>query len=305
MLARAEILPPTTETIRVPAALARGILASGLTAPAMRAFVVLLGHADPSGKIDIIKPKLAEQAGVRLDNAHRFLEPLRESMIDINADCIDGEGHWFDDLTYEPGRRSATAGVIRGQISGAALAVLSHPDLGGEIPLLVAELRRLGTVPGILMYLHARALIGKSPKSNALTLRFDEAALGVLLGEYRRSAVSKTKLANGETSTTVSISRIAATLLSPGVDDLASAVDDFAVGMREGRLARSNRWKHVDVELQRLAPKKSLREMLRADRKKEDYLNDRRAERQLLKGKQSAQLGVNESDVGSTTTGEK
>jgi hypothetical protein len=45
--------------------------------------------------------------------------------------------------------------------------------------------------------------------------------------------------------------------------------------------------------------------MLRADRKKEDYLNDRRAERQLLKGKQSAQLGVNESDVGSTTTGEK
>lgn len=134
-------------------------------------------------------------------------------------------------------------------------------------------------------------------------MRFDELGLQSLLGDYRRGAASKTKPVNGDVSTTVSISRIAATLLQPGIADVAQAINGFMIGMIEGRLASSKRWKHIDIELQRLAPRKTLADIVRSDNQRKDYQAARKKERSV-KSEQSVQHDSNTSMVEPTSLGD-
>lgn len=97
---RTDHLPATNRVLDVSAALAQGVLPTGLTAPAFRAFLVLLASADGSGQIDILKPELERLSGNRMDNAHRFLDRLRDALID--AQGVE-PAPWFSNLDYTPG----------------------------------------------------------------------------------------------------------------------------------------------------------------------------------------------------------
>lgn len=295
-------------TLRIPRALAHGLLASGLTAPGLRAFIVMMSTMSSSGSIDILKPSLERNSGTRIDNAHRFLDALRNSRIDIPVgdDPSVGEA-WFDLIDYTPGAQKQSAGVIRGQLSSAAMAALSHPERGGMIDLSAAELGRLSTVPGILLYLRLRSEWGQHPSALEITSRFTvEDAYG-LMGEYCRAARSVTKNADGETSETLSISRVTATLLKPAVADVARAMDDMAIGLHVAKpkdAGRGKRWRHVDIVSGRLVQRPSLRELAVTTRAAEEYSEMMRRRRRSLKSDKSAQQTNNEFGVASSATGE-
>ncbi len=201
---RTDHLPATNLTLDVSAAFSEGVLPTGLTAPAFRAFVVLISSADGSGQIDILKPELERLSGNRIDNAHRFLDRLRDSMID----APDTEpAPWFSDLTYTPGVEKRLAGVINGELSPAARSLLASPRYQGLVSLQVDELRRLSTVLGIILYLRCQAILAGKPNAREIVQRWDDEELLEVFGQYAASARSVRKLKNGEASVTVSLAQ--------------------------------------------------------------------------------------------------
>lgn len=134
--------PATGAVLRIPAALEHGVLPTGLTAPALRAFIVLIGHAADDGAVDILKPMLVDWSGTRIDAMHRFLEPLRSTVIDVaERHNADGE-NWFSELSYIPGERTKYAGIVKGTVSTTARAVLAETGRHGTISIAIDELWR-------------------------------------------------------------------------------------------------------------------------------------------------------------------
>lgn len=261
MIIRSDARPATGLTLQVPRALAHGVLPAGLTAPALRAFVIMLAHAGPDGTIDLLKPALVDQSGTRIDAASRFLEPLRSTTIAIAmGNAADGE-HWFDEIRYRPGERTKFAGVIAAQLSPAARTIMAQPDLVGTIEIQVDEFRRLTTVPGVLLYLRLRDELARAPKAKAVTMRAVVEDLHGLFGVYCAAAASKRVNADGDLELTLGLSRVTATLLVPAVADLAKAMDTVGVDLIEGKAegaGRGVRWRHVDIVAERLAPRKTM-----------------------------------------------
>lgn len=303
--------PDTTRAdpkLRIPKALAYGLLASGLTAPGLRSFIIMMSTMSSSGSIDILKPSLERNSGTRIDNCHRFLDALRNSRIDIPVGDDPSVGElWFESIEYTPGVEKRLAGVIRGQLSSAAMAALAHPERGGTIELSAAELGRLSTVPGVLLYLRLRSEWGQHPSSLEITTRLTVEDVYGLMGDYCRAARSVTKKADGETSETLSISRVTATLLKPGVADVARAMNDMAIGIHAAKprdAGKGKRWRHVDIVSGRLIQRPNLRELAAATRATEEYSEMMRRRRRSLKSDQSVQQTNNESGVVSSATGE-
>jgi hypothetical protein len=275
MPVRTDHLPLTDRSLDVSAALAQGVLPTGLTAPAFRAFLVLLASADGSGQIDILKPELERLSGNRMDNAHRFLDRLRDALID--AQGVE-PAPWFNSLVYTPGVEKRLAGVIRGELSPAARALLASPRYQGQVQLQVDELRRLSTVPGVILYLRCQAILAAKPSAREIVQRWNDDELLEVFGQYAASARSVRKLGSGETSVTVSLSRMTAALLRPGADDLRAALDTFTAAVIEGKplgAGRGKAWSHVDLVLQRLSPRPKLMDLIAAQNERIRYLDER------------------------------
>lgn len=274
MLVRSDPRPPTGTVLRVPRALAHGVLPSGLTAPALRAFIVLLAHADAAGSIDMLKPLLVEHSGTRIDAASRFLEPLRATtMATAHGHALDGEP-WFDDVTYAPGERTKFAGVVKTTLSPAARTIMAQPDLIGSVEIQVDEFRRLNTVPGIILYLRLRDELAQAPKARSVTMRAVVEDLHGLFGIYCAAAASKRVNADGEVEMSLGLSRVTATLLRPAVADVARAIDGYAVDLIECKAegaGRGVRWRHVDIVAERLAPKRTMKDLGAAERERKAH----------------------------------
>src|SRR5690554_6379867 len=114
MTVRTDRYPPTTTTVLLTMALASGVLPTALPAPAFRAFVILVSLANDKGFADILKPELERLTSKRIDNANAFLEPLRETLIDMPGIDHEAVGElWFESVEYQPGEQKRLAGVVR------------------------------------------------------------------------------------------------------------------------------------------------------------------------------------------------
>jgi hypothetical protein len=248
------------DTISLPAALCDGLILEGLTAPSMRIALVLIAAATGGpGALDILKPVLEKQAGVRLDNAHRSLERIR--------DCTLSDGQRvFDEIVYHPGAQKRLAGIVRGLLSGPLLDAISDPRHGGRtVEIDLEELRGCGTVPGILLLLKLAS--PRQAAINEIRLRLVDRDCLDLFGGYLDRAGVDVVDADGTTSRSTSLSRIYADLITPAVRDLWSALDGYTIDAvpsvpvvkRRGRA-----WSHIDVVVTRLERRKSVRELMTA-----------------------------------------
>jgi hypothetical protein len=257
------------ETIKLPAALAHGLVPAGLTAPALRMALMLIAAAGArTGRIDILKPHLERGAAVRLDNAHRSLERLRECTI---VDAGGQPAHLFDELVYTPGEQKRLAGIITGSLSGTARAAIGQPQFAGRtIEISLDELRRLSTIPGILLL----ARLAADRPNGDIRLRMGEDECQRTFGDYLSRATIERQNADGQAFRWTALSRIFAELIEPGVKDLWSALDGHVVdavpGVPENR-GHGNAWSHIDITLKRLAPRKTLRELAAVVKADEEY----------------------------------
>src|SRR5690606_10105569 len=254
-------------SISGPFGLAQGIILAGLTAPAYRAAVVLISRANASGVFDITKPELERLAGLRLDATDRFLERLRVSQIA----CADDLVAPFDEIEYVPGIQNRLAGIIRGRLSSGLLMELHSPRWSGRrLDLDAAELSKLTTVPGILLWLR---LAAERQGAGDFRLRLKEEDAAAIFGPYvARAAISRRTKSDGEFQWTA-LSRIYEQLISPAVKDLWSALDGHVVDARPAALERGHgkAWSHVEITMQRLAPMPSLRELNMQEIDRQDY----------------------------------
>ena len=264
MTTRADHERPTGLDFRAFRGLAKGVLPSGLTAPMLRVFAIMLSHVGKDGTIDILKPHLEEQASVRIDAGHRYVEPLRTSLIDIPSDPELSGAPWFDSIEFVPGERKKLAGRFVAQLSPEAMAVMADLRWSGTVPVPISEFRRLSTGPGILLYLRCKLLIATNPKATEHTIRWAIEDVFAALGQYCQAAKTKKVLASGDVSESISLSRVTRVLLEPGVADIQKSVDDLLIGIDEVKPAGAGRgraWKRVDIVFGPRPKRASLKEL--------------------------------------------
>lgn len=246
-----------TRFLTLPAALAHGLVPASLTAPALRMALVLIGAASSAtGQISMVKPHLERDAGVRLDNAHRSLERLR------NATIVDARGEpalLFEDLTYLPGEQKRLAGIVSGRLSDETQeAIRSSGHAGRSITISIDELGRLSTIPGILLLLR---LAVDRPHGD-IRLRMDEDECARTFGDYLSRATIRRTNASGDQFRWTALSRIFAELVEPGVKDLWGALDGYVVDAIPGvPEKKGSPWSYIDITMAKLQPRKSLREL--------------------------------------------
>lgn len=200
-----------TSDIELPAALAHGLVPAGLTAPSLRMALVLLAAAsDGTGNISVMKPHLERDAAVRLDNAHRSLERLREaSIVDRNGE----PARLFERLVYSLGEQKRLAGIISGTVSVAAREAFAAGAMSGKaISIALPELRRLSTIPGILLLVHLAA----DRDGDDFRIRMDDDECVRTFGHYLSRATVERRNTDGETFRWTALSRIFAELVEPG-----------------------------------------------------------------------------------------
>lgn len=171
---------------------------------------------------------------------------------------------WFDSIDFVPGDRKRLAGKFVATLSSAARAVIADPRWSGTTTVSVSEFRRLGTVPGILLYLLFKRLIREQPNAHETTLRWGVEDVYGLCGQYCLAARSKKRLASGDESETLSLSRVTSVLLRPGIADIVRGVDDLLIGLVEVRAAAAGRgtaWRRIDIVFSPLGPRPTLRDL--------------------------------------------
>ena len=264
MSVRHEISYPTGQQMRAFRGICHGVLPSGLTAPMLRVFTVLLAHTDPAGNIDILKPSLEAMAGVRIDAGDRFVEPLRSTEIDVPSAPDSAGDLWFDSIEFVAGERKKLAGMFRAKLSPAALAIISDPKWSGGLPVNVGEFRRLSTIAGIILYLRCRMLIAEQPNARETTIRWRDTDVFAAFGQYCSAARSRKKLASGEIGESIGLSRLTRVLLEPGIADIQRNVDDLLIGIDVVKAAGAGRgtaWKHIDIVFGPRPKRSSLRDL--------------------------------------------
>jgi hypothetical protein len=248
---------PTNAVLSLPQGLAEGIILSDLSAPAMRATLVLIAAAKADGSINLLKPDLEMIAAVRIDNGHRFLDALTESCLDMPADQehVSYGDAVFKSLDYQPGEQKRFAGIIRGQLSDSFRGAVSEPRWQGRIEIDLDVLRRLTTVPGILMYLKIAGMLARNPSQSVHRMRLKINDAMALFCNYGGQAATKTRNAAGEFSLNISLGRIHRHLITPALIDLGNALEDFdvdaVVAMPENP-APGRAWSHIDIMVRRL-----------------------------------------------------
>lgn len=275
MARKFDVSAPQNGRLVLPKALAMDVLMSGLTAPGMRAALVLAGHAAADGRIDMLKPQLEKLSGTRIDNGHRFVDRLGEAVIDIPGSGDPEVGHdAFSDLLYTPGIEKRLAGVITGQLSGAFLSAISAARRSGQVVLDLDVLRHLDTVAGILIYLRVQLERARAPGHSVLKLRLKDADAFAWFGQYCRQASTGRTNAAGEVFRSVSLGRIHRALIDPGIRDLAAAVDDLDIDAIAGipeTAVRGKAWSHVDIMVRKLRRVATISELDAAGRQQTAY----------------------------------
>lgn len=257
------------ETMKLPLAVASGLVMSGLTAPAMRMALVLLGRASPMGAINVLKPDLERLAGVRLDNAERSLDRLRMSQFDAggHAEFV------FDGLGYTPGAYKRLAGVITGSLTTPFADAIANPVWAGKtVEVDLAELRQLTTVPGILLWL--RLAIERQAGTEQFRLRMKAEDLAPVFGPYlSRATINRRTAADGEFAWT-SLSRMFNSVIAPAIEDLHAVFADHVVDATPITRAGGGKgvpWVAVDIEMERIHRRKSLRELREMGAQREEH----------------------------------
>lgn len=259
----------TPKTAVLPIALASGVVMSGLTAPALRMALVLLSELSPTGGINMLKPRLERLAGVRLDNAERSLNRLRDARFERGDDAP----FVFDELTYTPGAMKRLAGVISGRLSPAFFESIADPSWGGKtIQVDLEELRQLSTVPGILLWL--RLAIERNARTDGFRLRMKAEDLALIFGPYlSRATISRKTAADGEFMWT-SLSRIHTAVVAPAITDMFGVFRDYDVDATPITRVGSGKgtpWLAIDIEMDRLVRRPSLKEMAKKSRDRDAY----------------------------------
>lgn len=255
--------------ISVPLAFGHGRIPAGLTAPAMRAALVLIARANPSGEFDIMKPELEALAGLRLDAADRFFDRLRGSQLACDGVALPA----FDSIEYVPGVQKRLAGIIRGRLSPEVLHEITLPRWSGQrLQVDAGELAKLTTVPGILLWLRL-GVERQSGRGQEFRLRLtDEDAAGIFGPYTGRAAIKRKTKSEGEFQWT-SLSRIYDQLIGPGIKDLWDAIEGAVVDARPvvPERGRGRAWSHVEITMSKLRPMPSLRELQAASNSALDY----------------------------------
>ncbi len=257
-----------SDPITLPVALATGLVLQGLTAPAMRLSLVLIASASSSGRIDVLKPQLERRAGVRLDNADRTLNRPRGATIAVG----EYEAPAFAELDYQAGIQKRLAGIVRGQLSPELIGEIAHPRHGGRtITVDGEELRRLDSVPGILLWL--RLALDRQRGDDRVRIHLtDEDAAAIFGGYVQRAAITRTT-ADGETFRATSLSRIYDDLVAPAVRDLwgiegyvVDAAPIVPVVRQRGRA-----WSSIEITMTKTRKRLSLRELAALGRDADEY----------------------------------
>jgi hypothetical protein len=280
------------QTLKLPRILASGHVPAGLTAPALRLALVLLAAADSYGRVSVVKPHLERDAGVRLDNADRALQRVRDAVIPTE----DGEIKLFDEITYLPGEQKRLAGIVTASVSGT---FRSFAGMLGEIHGPIDELRRLTTAPGICLWLYTLPLRQAGPDHR---IRLKDEDTAAVFGEYLSRATIK-RSSRGETFQWTSLSRIYQELIMPGVEDLFGALEGWTIDAIPAvpEAGRGRAWSHVELTVTKLAKRPTAREAMAKYRESVAYAEaraaDRKAERESIKSEEAAQRTENESVI--------
>ncbi|WP_417584365.1 hypothetical protein [Pelagibacterium sp.] len=267
---RSSRFQPTDAVIDIPLPLAQTLYPSGLSAPQMRAMIVLLSRVNADGYFEILKPQLEEAADLRIDNATRFLMPLFESLVGNIAE----PDLWFDDLQYIPGIRRTTAGVIKGKLSPAGGY---HMQLDrGFVPIRVEEFRSYSSVHAILLRLRLGAWFHLNPGMKQMKIRMTAEDVHDMFGDYCRAA--RRERPDGDYE--ITLGRLLASVLTPGAEQINAISDEFSVGLSAKRKASGavgRALEFVEISANRLEDRATLKDLVKATRYRERMQRHRRA----------------------------
>lgn len=213
---------PTDAIINVPYLLAAEHHLTDLTAPAMRAAIVLISRADIDGRFSITKPELEAAAELRLDNTLRFLDPLRGAAI-----WGYDEHLYFEDIQYKPGVRKRLPGIISGSISAMARMLLGRRPI--TVPIRVDELRAYPSVPAIILRLHLGSHFHEHPADVSVDKRYKDVDVHQLFGGYCKAA--RIKRADG--SFDITLGRLSKSLLEPAATQINGICREFTVSLEK------------------------------------------------------------------------
>lgn len=281
MARKFDMSSPTNARLVLPRGLAVGVIMSGLTAPSMRAALVLAGYAKEDGRVDMLKPELERLSGTRIDNGHKFLERILQSVIDIpGSDEAEIGEPVFDELTYSPGIEKRLAGVVHGQLSGSFRTAISRMTRTGTVTLDIDVLRHLDTIAGILIYLRIALEQAARPAASVLKIRLRDTDAYSWFGQYCQQASTGTVNAAGDQIRSVSLGRIHRHLIAPGIKDLAAAVDDLDLDAIAGipeEAVRGRAWSHVDIVARKLRRMPTIGELDAAGKQRIAYHERKKA----------------------------
>ena len=246
--------PETGELLRLPFQLADRLTVDGLASAAQLRLALVLVSLSSAGPWSIAKPLLEAMSGVVLDNATSILDPLLGAELVQPATKIKPErrARLFQDITYAPGTRHKTAGIISVTLSSPAMLLLH----GAGRPVIVPadELRRYATMGGMMlrMRLGARLSKVKTAKSDTWRLRAEDLT-EVFGAQSKRWLVSRT--AGGEQKQYMSLRRAADGFFIPGMEEINGSSELMHVGMRALTLSEGerSRWKAIIIETKVLA----------------------------------------------------
>jgi|TARA_A100001391_G_scaffold63912_1_gene39778 hypothetical protein len=251
---------PTDAVLDIPLPLAETLYPSDLTASQLRAAIVMLSRVNADGRFEILKTQLEAAAELRIDNGTRFLAPIIDSLIG----GLSGDPEpWFDDVEYKPGIRRQTAGIITGTLSSYGHY---HMRLDrGFVPIRVDEFRSYSSVHAILLRLRVGAWFHRQAGVKQIKIRMQSEDVYAIFGDYCRTA--RRQRPDGDFE--ITLGRLLQAVLVPAAEQINAVCNDYSVGLSARRKAVGavgRALQHVDIVVNRLEDRATLKDLVKASR---------------------------------------
>lgn len=247
---------PTEVNLAFPVGFAESVVLGGLTPAQLRIALTLMSLCAGKGRHRISRPDLEQLSGVALNATHKILAPIMaNAVIEIPSepDHPANGSLGFSKLDFTPGAKGRRLGFIDVMMSPDAQHAWHIGGAGQDITIPADELRCLGTVGGIILRLSFGALFARDKTSKLQRVRMSPEAILPVFGSYGRNAIISRTSKSGEVRETISLSRAAAVLVEPGVNDINAVSESLLlewhpIAPGEGTKPR---WKFIQLNAQR------------------------------------------------------
>lgn len=252
-----ERFAPADVNLTFPIGFAESVVIGGLTPAQMRIALVLMSLAKSGGRGSISRPDLEQLTCVTLNNTHRTIMPILDNAVLEIPDDPEHPLHGspvFEKLDFYPGVQKKRLGFINFELSAHAGHALGFGHYAGQVISIPAnELRALGTVGSIILRLQLGALFALEKTSKVQRVRLTPDDIMPAFGSYGRNGLISRTSKDGEVRETISLSRTAAVLIEPAVQEINSVsetlyLDWHPIAPGEGTKPR---WRAIQITAQK------------------------------------------------------